>query len=144
MSSLNLSPNPTVMLVQTGIFLANFVAIKKLFLDPYLTLADKRQELTVGNQRDAQVLEQKNEETLRILASKIDQARDEAALTRTQVTTEANSKRDAILSEAELEAKRTIEEMRVQIREELAEERSKLPGIVQELTEAMYQRTVTT
>ena len=43
MASLELVPHPDVLVVQAGVFLANFVVVKKLLVEPYLTVRDKRE-----------------------------------------------------------------------------------------------------
>ena len=64
MSSLNLVPNPTIMAIQAGLFVANFVAVKKLLLEPYLKVYDQRQDLTVGNKTEAIKILEENESTM--------------------------------------------------------------------------------
>lgn len=142
MSSLNLNPNPTVMLVQTGIFIANFWAIKKLFLEPYLKLADKRSNLTFGNREEADALNRRNEEALKKLTAKLEQARDEAAKMRHQVAEQTEVKRQSVVGDAESEAKKVVEEVRASIQIELEKEKSKLPGLISELTDEIYSQTI--
>ena len=60
MSGLNLVPNPTVLAVQAGVFMANIFVIKKLWLDPYLRVYEKRQANTTGSQTDAEKISKEN------------------------------------------------------------------------------------
>jgi F0F1-type ATP synthase membrane subunit b/b' len=142
MSSLNLTPNPIVMAIQTGFFLVNFYVIRKFFLQPYLRVADKRQTLTTGNQEEAQILAQKNQEAMATVSEKLGAAREEATKIRAQLTEEADRKKDAILSRADQEAKQIIESVQQEIQKELTEEEAKIPAIVADLTEDVYQKTV--
>ena len=64
MSSLNLVPNLNVMAVQAGIFVANFLLLRNLLLEPYLKVYDKRQNLTVGSKAEAKELVAKNESAI--------------------------------------------------------------------------------
>ncbi|SME91162.1 ATP synthase F0 subunit B [Pseudobacteriovorax antillogorgiicola] len=142
MSSLNLVPNPTVMTVQAGIFIANFFVIKKLLLEPYLKVYDKRQNLTVGNKSEAESLLQKNETTLKQIKETLQAASDEATSIRSELTAQASVKKGQLISSAEQEAKATIESVRSQITESLAEERRKIPNLVDDLTATIVNQVI--
>lgn len=142
MSSLNLVPNPTVMAVQAGLFIANFVAVKKLLLDPYLKVYDKRQNLTVGNKSEAAELVQKNESTMDDIKQQLLDASELATNMRNTMTSDANAKKAELVSKAESEAKSTVESVRAQIKESMQAEMSKVPGLVDELTNVIVKQVL--
>lgn len=53
MSDLNLVPNPIVIGIQSAIFLASIFVVKKLFVSPYLTLREKRTQMTSGQAEES-------------------------------------------------------------------------------------------
>ena len=53
MAELSLVPNPTLLVVQTGIFLNNVWLVNTLILKPYQKLKAARDQDTVGNQDEA-------------------------------------------------------------------------------------------
>ena len=139
MASLNLIPDPMVLGAQIGLFLANFVAVKKLFVKPYLLVRDRRLALTIGSQEEAT---EALVETDRI-SRQIDQAFSDAAAQakseRDAMRAHVESTRSSILTAAEAAAKSTVTAVEQQIRAELAEEKSKVPAVVKALTEEVLK-----
>ena len=78
MSSLNLVPNVAVMAAQTGIFVANYYAVKKLLVEPYLKVYDKRRSLTVGSKEDSIRLIQENSDKELKIKSDLEKAFSDA------------------------------------------------------------------
>ncbi len=142
MASLNLVPNPSVMIVQTGIFLANFVIIKKLFLEPYLKVSDKRVAMTAGGVKDADSIEKANLESQAKIDSKMSDVRDEATKIRQLAQSEAQQEATSIVSAAEEDARNTVNAVREDIRKNTEEERQKIPSIVEELTGTVYEKVM--
>lgn len=142
MASLNLVPNPSVMIVQTGIFLANFVIIKKLFLEPYLKVSDKRAAVTTGGVKDADSIVKSNLESQARIDSKMSDVRDEAAKLRQLAQSEAQKEATSIVSAAEVDARLTVSAVREEIQQNSAEERQKIPAIVEELTGTVFQKVL--
>ena len=75
MSSLNLTPNPSILLVQLGLFLANLFVIKKLILQPYLALRARREAMTTGNAGEAQKLAHEASEKAKQIDDKLTNTR---------------------------------------------------------------------
>lgn len=138
MASLNLVPNPPVLVVQAGIFLANLAIIKKLYVDPYLTVRDRREKLTVGNREDATKALQQAEATQTRIAEVLTNAAETARKGKDSVRAVAIEKRNSVLSAAEAEAKAQVEAVERQIQSELAAEKAKIPGVVAQLTQEVY------
>ena len=139
MASLNLVPNPPVLIVQAGIFLANLAIIKKLYVDPYLTVRDRRDALTLGNKDAAAAALQEAEATQQKIAHVLAGAVDAAKKSRETVRLAAIEKRNGILGLAEAEAKAVVQAVEKQIQAELAAEKAKVPAIVAALTQEVYQ-----
>ena len=142
MGSLNLVPNPTVMAVQAGLFVANFVVVKKLLLDPYLKVYDKRQTLTVGNKHEAAELVQKNEDALAEIKKKLKGANDEAVSLRNALTSEAKTKKAELIGAAEKKAKESIDDVRTKIQASMKAEMAKIPTMVDELTDVIVKQVL--
>ena len=142
MSSLNLVPNPTVMLVQTGLFLANFVVVKKLILEPYLSVYDKQQSKTVGNQAEAEALAKESIALEKQIDASIDEVKNRLSSTRESTLADIQKQRDAIVAAAEAKSSATIDAMRKEIQEVVAAERTKIPATVEEMSELVVNRVL--
>jgi F0F1-type ATP synthase membrane subunit b/b' len=142
MSSLNLNPNPTIMIVEAGIFLLNFVAVKKLFLDPFLKVQDQRFRLTEGSQHEAEKIQKDNHSKAELIHQRLSGAANESRVQRDKTIASANGQRDEVISKASAEASSIIENMRQELSRELASERGKIPQLVQTLTRDFVQKLV--
>jgi F0F1-type ATP synthase membrane subunit b/b' len=142
MSSLNLTPNPIVMAIEAGVFLVNFVVVKKLLLDPYLTVSAKRKQLTEGNQSAAEHLEIENQKSVQKIQSQLNLVADESRALRDQAIENAKIKRDQVVHSASAEATMTIEGMRKELHQELGQERARIPALVDQLTKEFVQKVI--
>ena len=142
MGSLNLTPNPSVLLVQTGVLIANVVVVKKLLLDPYLKVYEKRQSMTKGSKNKASELIKHNEGALIDINKKIESAASGARDHREKLYQEAVAKRETMIGKAESDAKSIIEDAKKRVSAELQEEKNKIPQVVKKLSDELYQHTM--
>lgn len=142
MAQLVLVPNPVVLAVQAGVFLANVLVIKKLMLEPYLAVRDRREKLTQGNRDEAGAIVARCE----AIASEVNQRLVSTAQTaqkaKEAIRNTALDKRNGILAAAEAESRATVEKMGAEIKQALAAERAKVPQVVHELTQQVFQLAV--
>jgi len=138
MSQLNLKPDPIVLGVQAAIFLANMFVVKKLMLEPYLSVKSRRDAQTGGSQDtaqklvlEAQTLESKITDRMRV-------AHKDASQTREAIKKEAWVKRSAILAKAETEAKAEQEKTEAAIAANLKEERSRKDETIRTIAEQFF------
>lgn len=143
MSSLNLVPNPTVIVVQTAIFIGNFVAIKKLFLDPYLKVSNKRESLTEGSDENTKAINERNAQLVQQMQQAHESVNNEGAQYRRGKLEGAKKRSEEIVGNAEQYAKTTIDQMHSGVTKALAEERAKIPSCIDDLTEEIYRKIVT-
>lgn len=134
-SSLNLSPDPIVIGVQAGLFLANMYVVKKLMLDPYLKVRSAREAKTGGSQDDAQALLAKAAELDQAMTEKMRVAHKAASATRESIKSAAQAQRASTLAKAEAAAKKEQTEIQNAISANLAEERSKQQQTVGQITD---------
>ncbi len=139
MASLNLVPNPPVLAVQAVIFLTSLVVVKKLFVEPYLELRDKREKLTVGSKDQALRLLEETDRVSLDITSKLNAAITEAKQAREKIRDAAIEKRTSALSAAEGESRKFLAEVETQIKQDLAQEKAKVPAIVKSLTDEVYK-----
>jgi F0F1-type ATP synthase membrane subunit b/b' len=142
MSSLNLSPNPVIMAATAGVFLVNLLAVKKLFLEPYLKVRDQRIKATFGNQAAAEQLEVENTRATEKIRDRIAQASLEARNFRDSSLAAAKQKRDDLLAAASKEANEVVASLRGNLVKELAEQRQAVPAIVQQLSRQFVDRLI--
>lgn len=138
MASLNLIPNPSVLVVQAGVFLANILVVKKLFVEPYLMVRDRREQLTIGGKDEASQAFAEADRTAADIQTRLSAAMAAAKKERDSLREVATQKRQALLAEAEAQAKKHVDSVEQQIKSEMTAERAKIPGIVASLTDEVY------
>jgi len=142
MAGLNLVPNPAVLLVQSGIFLTTLYAVKKLFITPYLSVREKRQSVTVGAHSGAEKLNADARSTQEHIDKKMSAVIEESKQTLSMTKQEINEEKNKIIEQARKESAEIVEHMRQQLTKELAEERAKVPAVVNQLTEAVFNKAM--
>lgn len=142
MSSLNLVPNPTVLIVQTGIFLVNAVVAKKFILEPFIRVHKQRYGATKGSQELAIKLEEDNKTKTQGITFKIQEAASSAHKMRDEIVSKARNEKDLILKKAENEAREYLDAMSKEIKAQIENERTKIPSIVVAMTSEVYQQTI--
>ncbi len=139
MSTLNLVPVPQVLLVQGAVFAANFFIIKKLFVEPYLTVRDRRERLTIGSKGDATKAITEAEVLTTKIAAALSNAADAAKKDKETIRAQAITRRQTIVGAAEAEAKTAVAAVEKDVQRVFAVERAKIPAVVQALTQEVYQ-----
>lgn len=139
MASLNLIPNPPVLAVQAVIFLANVVLVKKLFVEPYLQVKDRRDKVTIGSKDDATRLLAEAEQISQRVNERLQSAYDAAKVEREAIRNAAIAKRDDLLAAAEKDAKAHVESVERQIGDAMTREKAKVSGVVESLTDEVYR-----
>ena len=142
MSGMNLSPTPAVILVQAGLFLASVYSVKRLFVEPYLRLKDKRDHATISQKAKAQELVLQNEELASTVHAKFESAKDQVHAQVAEIREEMKSKREELLGVADSKAREMLTKVRVEIAAVLDEERKKMSASIPKLTEQLYQKTL--
>ncbi len=141
MAQLNLAPEPAIVAIQIGVFLANMVIVKKLFVDPYLRMRSKREAMTSGSKADATRLLYECDEIANKLQESIDSAAAAAASERERIKLQATKKRTEIIHAAEAKAKAELESVASRVKEELADQRRLLPKFITNLTDEVFALT---
>ena len=142
MSALNLVPNVAVMAAQTGVFVANYYAVKKLLLEPYLEVYDKRRSLTVGNKEDSIRLIQSNSDKELKIKSDLEKAYADAKVILETSVSKANTEREAIVSSADAEVKSYLDSARKELAADLAEVNKKVPEMVNGITDVIFDKVL--
>jgi F0F1-type ATP synthase membrane subunit b/b' len=140
MAGLHLVPNPAVLLVQTGLFVANVIVVKKLMLEPYLRVRAKRFSATEGSLDFAATTTETNEKLTKELELKLMSAQAEIKRDAQLLIDKANAEREVLLKSAEGKARESLGQVEAMVKKELDEERQKLPKIVEELVPVLYKQ----
>ena len=138
MSQLNLTPDPIVLGAQAAIFLTNMFVVKKLILEPYLSVRLRRENATGGNQAVATKLGDEAKALEAKITERMRDAHKEAAAKREQIKTVAGTNRTAILKEAENFCKAEQQKIEKEISANLTEERSKKDETIKSLAQAFF------
>jgi len=139
MAALSLVPDPAVLTVQAGIFLVNYVVIKKLMVEPYVKMRAMRDKQTRGSQDDAGKYLTEAEAIQGRLVQRLSHAANEAKQAREQVRAAALENRQSIVAAAEVDSRKHVAAVEQEVQRELAQEQAKVPGIVKSLTDEVYQ-----
>lgn len=142
MASLELIPKVPVLIAQTGVFLANVFVIKKLFVEPFLSVKDRRDAATVGSADHAVKILQEADRLASDITSKVETAYTQASAAREAQRNQALAKKTDLIKAADDEARRHIESIEKQIKQEVESERQKIPAIVNSLTQEFYTKTI--
>jgi F0F1-type ATP synthase membrane subunit b/b' len=138
MSGLNLVPNPAVIATQGVVFLCAYVIVKKFYVEPYKVLRAKRLAATLGSKEGASELLRSNEVKQEQIKSKIAAAIGEAQKLVESSKSQAQAKRLDLVSVAEQEADAQLQKLKQEMQQNLAQERAKIPQIVQSLSELTF------
>ena len=138
MSQLNLTPDPIVLGAQAAIFLTNMFVVKKLILEPYLSVRLRRENATGGNQAVATKLSDEAKALEVKITERMRDAHKEAAVKREQIKADAGTTRTAILKEAENFCKGEQQKIEKEIAANLTEERSKKDETIKSLAQAFF------
>jgi F0F1-type ATP synthase membrane subunit b/b' len=140
MAELSLAPNPTLLVVQTGIFLTNVWLVNTLILKPYQKLKAARDQATVGNQDEArrtlqevttisEAIKQKTTAALEQARQSIKSARDQAQNQQAQLTAAASA-----------ESQTFLDGFRTDLKTNLASERAKSKEILGTLSDEIFKK----
>jgi F0F1-type ATP synthase membrane subunit b/b' len=138
MSQLNLSPDPVVLAAQATIFLANMLVVKKLILEPYLSVRAKREASTGGSQDNANKLIVEAKALEEKITERMRGAHKDASAARDKIKGEHQRKRGEILSQAEVAAKAEQQKIESEIAKNLSEERSKKDETIKSLADTFF------
>ena len=142
MSTLNLTPNPSILLIQLGLFLANLFVIKKLILQPYLELRTKREAMTKGNAGVAQKLTQEAAQKAKQIDDQLIAMRTDIATHATKLKNDTTAKARETIRNAEQEAKKFITENERVISEQVRAEETKLPELVNSTAKTLFEQAI--
>lgn len=138
MAQLNLTPDPIILGAQAAIFLANMIVVKKLILEPYLSVRSRREASTGGSQDEAQSLLKEAEALGEKITQRMRAAHKDAAALRDKIKGEAMTKRAAILADADAAAKKEQAKIMSEIESNLREERLRKDSTIKEVADGFF------
>ena len=142
MSQLNLTPDPVLLGSQAVIFLANMFIVKKLLLEPYLSVRSRREAQTGGSQDAAHKLSEEAKALDAKITERMRAAHKDAAQVRESIKNEANKKRADLLARAESEAKSEQEKIQSAITLNLKEERSRKEETIKSVANEFFAQVI--
>lgn len=138
MAQLNLTPDPVVLGAQAAIFLANMFVVKKLILEPYLSVRSRREASTGGSQNEAQTLLNEADALEEKITQRMRAAHKDAAIARDKIKTDAMNKRAGVLAQADAEAKKEQAKIMNEIEANLREERLRKDTTIKEIADGFF------
>jgi F0F1-type ATP synthase membrane subunit b/b' len=138
MAQLNLTPDPVVIGAQAAIFIANMLVIKKLILEPYLSVRSRREASTGGSQNEAQALLKETDRLGDMITQRMRQAHKDAAMVRDRIKSEALSQRATIIAQADQEAKKEQAKVLSEVEANLREERLRKDASIKDIAQSFF------
>ncbi|NRA43538.1 MAG: hypothetical protein HRU09_01145 [Oligoflexales bacterium] len=138
MASLNLVPNTGLVLIQAGIFITNLIAVKKLMVEPYLKLRDKRVAQTSGGQEEAKKIVTQCQQTSESIESQVNQAYEEVKDFRVTTKGSASQKQHKLVTDAKEEAKTYLDDIHKKLEEDMHLQQQKVPQLVTGLVDETF------
>ncbi len=142
MASLNLTPNATIIGIQTGIFLTTCFISKKLMLDPYLKIKKVREAKTQGSAEYATKMVEQNEQTAEKIKKTMAEAYQAMNTIKAEIKNTAENEKSNIIQIAMKQAAEESETLRSQIKESIQKEKDKIPEVISTLTTELYQTSL--
>jgi F0F1-type ATP synthase membrane subunit b/b' len=140
MAELNLIPNPTLLAVQTGVFLANVWIVNALILKPYQKLKESRENLTTGKQDESKAVRAEIAVRLDDIKKQTSDAFEKARKMLAQAREQASNQQAEIVSSAHLAVQTELDQFRIALKSNLDQERAKAPQVVQGLAQEVFQK----
>src|SRR5690349_3881804 len=113
-------PPDYTFLVQIVIFVALWIALKRLWFDPALRVVRERATRSEGAVAEARSIQAEAERLRAQHAAALDEARAEAQRGMQEIVREAEAEQRRLIGEAREEAHRTLTEVRSRVAEEVA------------------------
>lgn len=142
MAALNLDPNPLIIAAQMGIFIGAVVVVKKLMVEPYLRVKDKRDGLTVGSTDHAKTLVAENEQISADIQGQLQDAFQYAKKVKETALDSAESESRTILADAKTHIEAESSKLEQELKGNLAAETAKAKTFVDSLATEVYQKVV--
>lgn len=139
---LDLSVDPQILLIQSAIFLTNVVVIKKLMLDPYVLLRQKRDSETIGKEKQTMEAQKELVEKEVRYSDKIKSALSQAKLQKEQKRQGYLKQQKAEIDALKADVDSMIQKSREALRSQIQEEKAKIPDLVKKLAAEVYESSV--
>jgi F0F1-type ATP synthase membrane subunit b/b' len=140
MAELNLIPNPTLLVVQSTVFLANVWIVNSFILKPYQKLKESREKLTTGRQDESKAVRVEIASRLDAMKQQTSAAFEQARQMLSSAREQAAARQAEILSAAHTEAEATLNQFRSALKSNLDQERAKAPQVVNELAGEVFKK----
>ena len=140
MAELNLIPNPTLLVVQSTVFLANVWIVNSFILKPYQKLKESREKLTTGRQDESKAVRVEIANRLDAMKQQTSAAFEQARQMLSSAREQAAKRQAEILSAAHTEAEATLNQFRIALKSNLDQERAKAPQVVNELAGEVFKK----
>src|SRR2546428_11731260 len=111
------------LLVQLALFVALWIALRRLWFDPGLGVSRERTARSEGAVREARAIQAEAERLRAEHAAALDQAKGEAQSEMQEMLRQAEAEQQRLIAEARAEAQRTLTDVRAQGAEEVGSAR---------------------
>ena len=141
MGGVNLDLDATF-LIQLVVIIIAMLVLRKLVFQPYLRVAQIRQDLTENTSEKAQAMQKQAEAISAEFERKLQEAKENAAQLKGELRESGLTQREEILLTARNTAAQDLEKARTQLRSELETVKGATEAMVNELTEVIVKKLI--
>lgn len=126
LSSLDLEPKLSLMLVQAGVFAANYLVVRHLFVAPFLALRGAREKETEGAKEEAKSFLLEGKKVEQDIDARMQAAFNSAKEIRAKAQKRAHQEYDRVVAEARKRSEEHLKQVSSEIELALKQERQKV------------------
>ena len=142
MAKLNLQPDFSLIVIQSGLFLINLYIVKRFFVSPFLLLKSKRDEATLARFREAEKQKSECDHLLKKIEARLNEALLANKKLKEEIINKALLEQKEILSKSREASSSHIRKIKEEIEKRLQEECNRIPRLVDGLAEHIYKEVV--
>lgn len=140
MSSLNLIPNPQVVVAQAAIFLAHIYVVNKLLLAPFLSLKSKQDAATNGSEQEAKILMEKYTQTALKVEQRLGLVLKESLDLKKRKKDEARQDQQRMLAAHTQKMESELSRFRQELSAAFLVEKKKISSITERVVDEIYRK----
>lgn len=143
MAAINIFPDPAVLLVNTGIFVANAYAINHLIVKPFLKSRRHQESMTEDAVKEASELLSKSDELNKRVQEALAKQQEKLAARHESTLKRASEESEGILERARQESETVVQNSDRNRLAQMTEVRAGMEQSAREVAEKIYDRLLT-
>ena len=142
MAKLDLQPDLSLIVVQSGLFLINLYIVNFFFVKPFLLLKRKRDEVTRDRLREAEAKAKERELLLKKIEGQLGEALLAGTKRKEEIVKQALAEQKDIIAKAREAASLHVKQIKEEIEKKLQKECNRVPSLVSGLAGDIYKELI--